>query len=201
MSWKLLIAAPSLIGIMVGLSCSPSSATTCAAGAAKRQAGDCRVAGCRGRKPHGRPGRTQRGRPQAGREAEGLPGERQAAGLDGQALQSDRQGPHLLPLLQGLRGRVEGRAGQVPEEAEAEEKSSRRAQGVSLRAEGGTSVEKPTMKLQFLGAAREVTGSQYYLRSNGAKVLVDCGMFQEREFLYRNWEPPRCGRATSTWCS
>ncbi len=44
------------------------------------------------------------------------------------------------------------------------------------------------MRLQFLGAAREVTGSQYYVRTDGAKVLVDCGMFQEREFLYRNWD-------------
>ena len=44
------------------------------------------------------------------------------------------------------------------------------------------------MKIQFLGAAREVTGSQYYVCGDGAKVLVDCGMFQEREFLYRNWE-------------
>ena len=44
------------------------------------------------------------------------------------------------------------------------------------------------MRLQFLGAAREVTGSQYYFRTDGAKVLVDCGMFQEREFLYRNWD-------------
>jgi metallo-beta-lactamase family protein len=44
------------------------------------------------------------------------------------------------------------------------------------------------MRLQFLGAAREVTGSQYYLQANGAKVLIDCGMFQEREFLNRNWE-------------
>ncbi len=44
------------------------------------------------------------------------------------------------------------------------------------------------MRLQFLGAAREVTGSQYYLCTDGAKVLVDCGMFQEREFLYRNWD-------------
>ncbi len=45
-----------------------------------------------------------------------------------------------------------------------------------------------TMRLQFLGAAREVTGSQYYFRTDGAKVLVDCGLFQEREFLYRNWD-------------
>jgi metallo-beta-lactamase family protein len=43
------------------------------------------------------------------------------------------------------------------------------------------------MKLQFLGAARQVTGSQYYLQTQGARVLIDCGMFQEREFAARNW--------------
>ncbi|MGA2065893.1 MAG: MBL fold metallo-hydrolase [Thermoguttaceae bacterium] len=46
------------------------------------------------------------------------------------------------------------------------------------------------MKLQFLGAAREVTGSQYYFEGNGTRLLVDCGMFQEREHLERNWNPP-----------
>ena len=45
------------------------------------------------------------------------------------------------------------------------------------------------MKIQFLGAVRQVTGSQYYLQADGAKLLVDCGMFQEREFQNRNWEP------------
>lgn len=45
------------------------------------------------------------------------------------------------------------------------------------------------MKLQFLGAARQVTGSQYLVEADGAKILVDCGMYQEREFLARNWEP------------
>ena len=43
------------------------------------------------------------------------------------------------------------------------------------------------MQLQFLGAARQVTGSQYYLKTQGAKILIDCGMFQERDFLARNW--------------
>ncbi len=45
------------------------------------------------------------------------------------------------------------------------------------------------MKLQFLGATRQVTGSQYYLEADGVRLLVDCGMFQEREFLPRNWAP------------
>jgi len=45
------------------------------------------------------------------------------------------------------------------------------------------------VKLQFLGANRQVTGSQTYVEADGARVLVDCGMFQERDFLGRNWEP------------
>ncbi len=45
------------------------------------------------------------------------------------------------------------------------------------------------MRLQFLGATRQVTGSRYYLDAGGAKLLVDCGMFQEREYLERNWAP------------
>ena len=43
-------------------------------------------------------------------------------------------------------------------------------------------------KLHFLGANRQVTGSRYCIEANGDKVFVDCGMFQEREFLSRNWE-------------
>lgn len=34
------------------------------------------------------------------------------------------------------------------------------------------------MKLQFLGAATTVTGSQFLLTTDRARVLVDCGMFQ-----------------------
>jgi metallo-beta-lactamase family protein len=34
------------------------------------------------------------------------------------------------------------------------------------------------MRLRFLGAARTVTGSQYLLETDRARVLVDCGMFQ-----------------------
>lgn len=45
------------------------------------------------------------------------------------------------------------------------------------------------MQLHFLGANRQVTGSRYMLEIAGKQVLVDCGMFQERDFLYRNWAP------------
>ena len=34
------------------------------------------------------------------------------------------------------------------------------------------------MKLTFLGATHEVTGSCYYLEANGVRILIDCGMEQ-----------------------
>lgn len=45
------------------------------------------------------------------------------------------------------------------------------------------------MTLTFLGAARTVTGSSTLLETNGAKVLVDCGLVQEWKLRERNWEP------------
>ena len=36
------------------------------------------------------------------------------------------------------------------------------------------------MKLEFLGAAHEVTGSCHYLEFADKHVLVDCGMEQDR---------------------
>ncbi len=46
------------------------------------------------------------------------------------------------------------------------------------------------MKIRFLGAADTVTGSRHWVEAGGARVLLDCGLFQgfktQRE---RNWAP------------
>lgn len=45
------------------------------------------------------------------------------------------------------------------------------------------------MRLRFIGAAGQVTGSCYLLEAAGQKILIDCGAYQERPSLDRNWEP------------
>jgi metallo-beta-lactamase family protein len=44
------------------------------------------------------------------------------------------------------------------------------------------------VKLQFLGACRQVTGSRFFMEINGLRLLVDCGLYLEREYLSRNWD-------------
>ncbi len=45
------------------------------------------------------------------------------------------------------------------------------------------------IKIKFLGAASQVTGSSFLLSANGLNFLIDCGLYQERDFQARNWEP------------
>lgn len=45
------------------------------------------------------------------------------------------------------------------------------------------------MKITFIGATHEVTGSCYYLEAAGKKFLVDCGMEQGPNY-YENMEIP-----------
>ena len=45
------------------------------------------------------------------------------------------------------------------------------------------------IRLSFHGASRNVTGSCYLLETPNARVIIDCGYYQERDFKYRNWEP------------
>lgn len=45
------------------------------------------------------------------------------------------------------------------------------------------------LKLSFFGAAKNVTGSRYLLKANNKNILIDCGLYQERDYRARNWEP------------
>lgn len=44
------------------------------------------------------------------------------------------------------------------------------------------------IKLNFFGAAQNVTGSCYLVEAGGTRILVDCGLYQERDLKARNWE-------------
>jgi metallo-beta-lactamase family protein len=44
--------------------------------------------------------------------------------------------------------------------------------------------------IQFLGAARTVTGSKHLIEVDGYRAMVDCGLFQGlKELRLRNWDP------------
>jgi metallo-beta-lactamase family protein len=46
-----------------------------------------------------------------------------------------------------------------------------------------------TIKLKFLGGTGSVTGSRYLIEADNTRVLIDCGMYQERQYRGRDWEP------------
>ena len=54
-------------------------------------------------------------------------------------------------------------------------------------------------KLSFLGANRQVTGSCYLLETSDRRILIDCGMYQERCCLARNWNPFPVSPETIDW--
>lgn len=45
------------------------------------------------------------------------------------------------------------------------------------------------IKIRFLGASQNVTGSQYVVEANNQRVMIDCGYYQERALQDRNWQP------------
>ena len=45
------------------------------------------------------------------------------------------------------------------------------------------------IRLRFLGAAENVTGSRSLIEADGHRYLVDCGMHQERDLRGRDWDP------------
>mgnify|MGYP002777777446 CR=1 FL=1 len=48
-----------------------------------------------------------------------------------------------------------------------------------------------TTRIQFLGATDTVTGSRYLVETDGARLLVDCGLFQGyKKLRERNWASP-----------
>jgi metallo-beta-lactamase family protein len=46
-----------------------------------------------------------------------------------------------------------------------------------------------SISITFLGAARNVTGSRHLVEADGVRVLIDCGLYQERQNAERNWQP------------
>lgn len=44
------------------------------------------------------------------------------------------------------------------------------------------------MKVIFLGAVQNVTGSRFLVETAKSRILIDCGLYQERKLRARNWE-------------
>jgi metallo-beta-lactamase family protein len=60
--------------------------------------------------------------------------------------------------------------------------------GLKSKAEASLKVAEAYMKLGFHGAAQTVTGSMHLVQINGARILLDCGLYQgkRRESIQRN---------------
>lgn len=52
-----------------------------------------------------------------------------------------------------------------------------------------SSTSHEPLRLTFLGGARSVTGSRFLLETGATRVLVDCGLSQERDMQSKNWQP------------
>lgn len=46
-----------------------------------------------------------------------------------------------------------------------------------------------SISVTFLGAAKNVTGSRHLIDVGGKRILIDCGLYQERFNASRNWQP------------
>jgi metallo-beta-lactamase family protein len=58
-----------------------------------------------------------------------------------------------------------------------------------VRQEDKPKEKKSNASITFFGAAENVTGSCFLLTVDGIRVLVDCGLYQERDFRDRNFDP------------
>src|SRR3972149_8196930 len=54
--------------------------------------------------------------------------------------------------------------------------------------------------IEFLGGVGTVTGSKFLVEAGGARLLVDCGLFQgHRQFRLRSWDRLPVDRASIDW--
>ena len=59
-----------------------------------------------------------------------------------------------------------------------------------MRHTGSPQPGRPSMQIQFLGAADAVTGSRHLVTLGDQRILLDCGLFQGYKVLReRNWAP------------